>query len=173
MNSRYGQLLGEQYDEDDLEFLDADSRAEALGLSVKDPVRVIPSTGHNALPGDPFEIPEITPLGNKERSPEVAQRPLPGWIQIRLGDVARSRGVVNPKGSYRGLPSITAIARGTDITPSTVQAILNDSSRIAMIHFGTLARLCHFLKCQPGDLLVYREGMIRPAESLHGKEDGS
>lgn len=164
-------MLNDKFDPEDLEFLDDDSRASALGLTgIVSPVRVIESTGHNAPEEDPFEIPDISPMDRRHRSPEISQRPLPGWIKIRLADVARTRGVVNPKGPYRGLPSIAAIQRGTDITASTIQALLNDPDRLAMIHFGTLARLCGFLQCQPGDLLVYHHGMVRPASSMHGKE---
>lgn len=48
---------------------------------------------------------------------------------------------------------MSEVARKTGIGKSTLLRLYHD--RAEGIRFDVLAKLCHFLNCQPGDLLVY------------------
>ena len=108
------------------------------------------------------EIRDISELAAHDRGPVAGARsfqpPVPGYIDIRLAQVARARGVVNPKGPYAGQVSLSGLVRGTSLAATTIQPLLHHPGNRDLLHFDTLSRLCEFLRCQPGDLLVYRKG---------------
>jgi putative transcriptional regulator len=70
---------------------------------------------------------------------------LPGEIQVRLDDLLAERGL-----------TLTELADRVSITIVNLSILKNGRARA--IRFSTLARLCAELRCQPGDLLAYREG---------------
>ncbi|MGB9662743.1 MAG: helix-turn-helix domain-containing protein [Moorellaceae bacterium] len=45
------------------------------------------------------------------------------------------------------------VVRGTGLAKNTVLALYHD--RVRKVDYGVLEKLCKFLNCQPGDLLVY------------------
>lgn len=45
------------------------------------------------------------------------------------------------------------VARGTGLAKNTVLALYHD--RVKRVDYAVLDKLCSFLNCQPGDLLVY------------------
>ena len=103
------------------------------------------------------------------------QPPVPGEIQFLLAQVARAKGVVNPKGPYRGQVSLTGLMRGTSLASTTIHPLLHNPEAMKMLHLDTLARLCDFLRVQPGELLVYKPGVTaggRPLISERYKQNG-
>jgi putative transcriptional regulator len=45
------------------------------------------------------------------------------------------------------------VVRGTGLAKNTVLALYHD--RVRKVDYEVLGKLCRFLNCQPGDLLVY------------------
>lgn len=45
------------------------------------------------------------------------------------------------------------VVRGTGLAKNTVHALYHD--RVHKVDYHVLEKLCEFLNCQPGDLLVY------------------
>lgn len=92
----------------------------------------------------------------------------PGTIRLRVAEVAYARGYVNTEGPFAGTVNLTALQRGTDLAYTTLTALVRQPATVRAITFDTLARLCAFLDCQPGDLLVYepRDGAYRPPPRL-------
>lgn len=45
------------------------------------------------------------------------------------------------------------VVRGTGLAKNTVLALYHD--RVHKVDYSVLEKLCRFLDCQPGDLLVY------------------
>ena len=68
----------------------------------------------------------------------------PGEIQVRLDDLLTERGM-----------TLTELADRVGITIVNLSILKNGRARA--IRFSTLTRLCEELRCQPGDLLRYRE----------------
>ncbi|HBT46658.1 MAG TPA: XRE family transcriptional regulator [Peptococcaceae bacterium] len=48
---------------------------------------------------------------------------------------------------------MTDVAQGAGIARSTVFGLYHD--RVKKVDYAVLDRLCKFLNCQPGDLLIY------------------
>jgi putative transcriptional regulator len=48
------------------------------------------------------------------------------------------------------------VARGTGIATSTINFLYWD--KVKKVDYATLEKLCEFLDCQPGDLLIYKKG---------------
>ena len=48
------------------------------------------------------------------------------------------------------------LAEYVGITESNLSLL--KSGRVKGVRFGTLDRICRFLECQPGDILVWEEG---------------
>lgn len=74
-----------------------------------------------------------------------------GRIRVRINEVALARGVTNAA----GLANVQAIQAGTELPEMTIWQLVRHPDARSAIGFDTIARLCMFLRCQPGDLLVY------------------
>ncbi len=61
----------------------------------------------------------------------------------------------------------TELARAVGITESNLSAI--KSGKIKGIRFSTLAAICHYLQCQPGDILEYVPQEAEKNEQLGSK----
>lgn len=131
-------------DDDDLQFLDDDERNAELGLEPPAPITSLPYDEPSPLVARAIQPPE--------------RAPLVGALRWRLAEVARARGVMNREGSHRGKVSLSGLARGSGLAHTTVKRILAHPDDIDMIATETMIRLCYFLKCQPGDLLIYTSG---------------
>ncbi|MEW6573495.1 MAG: helix-turn-helix transcriptional regulator [Bacillota bacterium] len=59
---------------------------------------------------------------------------------------------------------MTDVVRGTGLGRTTVWNLYHD--RATRIGFDVLAKLCRFLDCQPGDLLVYIPDEGKPKGNL-------
>ena len=136
-------------DDEDLQFLTEEDRARELGLEV-------PYV--NSVPDGPLLTHKIAP---------PPPPPVPGRVGWRLHEVARSRGIVNQHGPYQGHVALMGLARGAGLAHTTVKRILQRPESMEMVSTDTLARLCGFLRCQPGDLLVYNKGR-RPDDDQRG-----
>lgn len=78
-----------------------------------------------------------------------------GYIEIRIGDVAKMRGV----------KSAAELGRRTNLSRESARLLmkartLDDLSRIGI---DTLEKLCHGLKTSPGQLLNYHPSGLRPS----------
>jgi len=78
-----------------------------------------------------------------------------GRIYLDLNPIMRARGIVVRSGPHTGRPNLTALSRGTGIGYYTCFYLLRRPGDSKMLHLETLARLCAFLRCQPGDMLRY------------------
>lgn len=128
-------------DDEDLQFLEAEDRDAILGLEKPAPVTQLPYSE----PG-PQVMKAINP---------PAREPLRGDLQWRLAEIARARGVVNREGSHAGKVALSGLARGTGLAHTTIKRILAHPEQVDMVARETLIRLCGFLRCQPGDLLIF------------------
>lgn len=63
-----------------------------------------------------------------------------------------------------GRITYAAIAQQTRISPSTLSRMANN--RLGMVGLSVLDRLCAFLDCAPGDLMIW-EGARAPREADH------
>lgn len=81
--------------------------------------------------------------------------PAKGYIRMKLRDVAVARGCVVPYGTHKGEANLSAITRGTGLAWTTIQELANNSNEIRGMKLETLARLCAFFQCNPGDLMEY------------------
>jgi DNA-binding Xre family transcriptional regulator len=97
---------------------------------------------------------------------DTAPPPLRGQVRLRLDEVARLRGVVNHKGKFRGMTNLSAIQRGTGLAYATLNKLLRAPQDQTGISFDVLTRLCEFLHCQPGDLLVWEPRASEPQTSI-------
>ena len=61
----------------------------------------------------------------------------------------------NLKREREGKPAVTTrdIAKATGLATSTISGL--SSNRAEMVHFRTIAALCAFFECSPGDLFIY------------------
>lgn len=61
----------------------------------------------------------------------------------------------NLKLMQEGKPPVTTedIAKATGLATSTISGL--STNRSAMVHFRTIAALCAFFECSPGDLFIY------------------
>ena len=66
----------------------------------------------------------------------------PPFIRVRLDELLSQRGM-----------TLTELSARVDVTVVNLSILKNGRARA--IRFGTLARLCEALDCQPGDLLSY------------------
>jgi putative transcriptional regulator len=64
------------------------------------------------------------------------------FIRVRLDELLSQRGM-----------TLTELSARVDVTVVNLSILKNGRARA--IRFGTLARLCEALDCQPGDLLSY------------------
>lgn len=144
-------MIDEKYDDEDLEYLDENDRLVALGLA------------------EPEPVPPVTELLATDVGPAPAKRilqpPPRGYVQVRLAEVARSRGVINASGPYKGQISLAALVRGTNLAATTLQQLLRKPEEVNMVSLSTIARLCNFLRCQPGDILVYHRTQVRSVDT--------
>lgn len=129
--------MDDVFEPDDLDFMSPRDRLLALNL---DPETTITSE---------------SPVSVGPRIESPRRKPAPGNIRFRVSEVARERGVVHPRGQYANQVNMVAIARGTDLAYTTVLSYVNTPNDVAMIYMDTLARLCDFLRCTPGDLMQY------------------
>jgi putative transcriptional regulator len=65
-----------------------------------------------------------------------------GDIRVHLDELLRERGM-----------TLTELSALVDVTVVNLSILKNGRARA--IRFGTMARLCEALHCQPGDLLTY------------------
>lgn len=81
--------------------------------------------------------------------------PAAGFIRMKVREVALARHCVVPYGIHKGEANLSAITRGTGLAWTTVQELANNPSDIRGMKLETLARLCAFFQCSPGDLMEY------------------
>lgn len=98
------------------------------------------------------------PLAYRQRqrleNPVTRRRqPVPGMGQVRfsLDRYCQRMGYVNKDGR----PNRALVQRMTGVSDDALFYMLRYPETIGQIHFRTLARLCHGLQCQPGDILEY------------------
>lgn len=65
-------------------------------------------------------------------------------IKINLDSVLASRNV-----------TIRELSEAIDITPANISILKNNRARA--IRFTTLDKMCNYLKCSPGDIIVYEK----------------
>lgn len=65
-------------------------------------------------------------------------------IKINLDSVLASRNV-----------TIRELSEAIDITPANISILKNNRARV--IRFTTLDKMCNYLKCSPGDIIVYEK----------------
>lgn len=99
--------------------------------------------------------PEPEPTPPPPSSYRGQQRPPGGYIRFRVAEVALDNGVVLQGGPHKGQPNLSAISRGTDLAYTTVSPLLRSPDDIKAISLETLARLCDYFQCVPGDILEY------------------
>lgn len=73
----------------------------------------------------------------------------PGMIRCRLKEYVDELAKAQARRKY----SVREIADGAGVPPSVVQGLLAD--KFANIGRKTIDRICNYLKCQPGDWLVW------------------
>jgi DNA-binding Xre family transcriptional regulator len=110
--------------------------------------------GHKVVTINPTN-PPVKPFGTPESS---------GYIRVRIREVAVNRGCVVMYGEHRGEANLSAIARGAGLAWTTVNVLANNGNNISGLKLETIARLCAFFQCSPGELLEYvqYEGVGRP-----------
>lgn len=134
----------DEIDDEDLQYLDPDEQARALGLEPDPRITQVPYDKPATLLQDQIKAP--------------APPPVPGYLTWRLAEVARARGVVNMQGPHRGKVALMGLHRGTGLAHTTIKRLLAHPEDVDMVASDTLSRLCGFLQCQPGDILVYVPG---------------
>lgn len=89
------------------------------------------------------------------RTPHLIDAQL-GHLTIDLTPVMTERGVVT-RGMkrYEGYPNLSALERGTGLSHQTVFVLLRHPESIQFVSTDTVARVCEFLHCQPGDFMRY------------------
>jgi putative transcriptional regulator len=92
------------------------------------------------------------------------------YIQFRLAEVARERGVVVKRGPHKGKVSLTKILNGTGAAYTTIFPLLRHPEQAKGISFDLLERLCRFLDCQPGDLIKYVPDPLQQEYKLPERE---
>ena len=65
-------------------------------------------------------------------------------IKINLDSVLASRNV-----------TIRELSEAIDITPANISILKNNRARA--IRFTTLDKMCNYLKCSPGDIIVHEK----------------
>ena len=65
-------------------------------------------------------------------------------IKINLDSVLASRNV-----------TIRELSEAIDITPANISILKNNRARA--IRFTTLDKMCNYLECSPGDIIVYEK----------------
>lgn len=137
-------------DEEDEQFLDPRQRMVALGMEEERVIR----------PGPTLKARESAPLDGII-APEKA--PAPGIIVFTVAEMARIRGILHRSGQYKGRVDQAAIRRGTDLAYTTVVDLIRRPEEATMVYMDTLARLCAFFKCQPGELMQYQPNLASRA----------
>jgi DNA-binding Xre family transcriptional regulator len=132
--------MHDHVDPDDLEFMNIPDRLSALGI---DPESVVP------------EGPAIKAGGSRLDVIAPPKKLVPGKVTFRVAEVARERGLIHQTGQHKGQVNLIAIHRGTDLAYTTIMSYVNDPGSLTMIYLDTIARLCSFLQCSPGDLIRY------------------
>jgi DNA-binding Xre family transcriptional regulator len=87
-----------------------------------------------------------------------------GYIRFKIKEVALAKGCVVPSGPHRGEANLSAITRGSGLAWTTVQSLANNADNISGLKLETVARLCAFFQCAPGDLMEFVQytGRTRP-----------
>jgi DNA-binding Xre family transcriptional regulator len=96
--------------------------------------------------------PPVTPFDSEN---PYTIPPAAGYIRMKLRDVALARGCIVPNGTHKGEANLSAITRGTGLAWTTVQELAGNPNDIRGIKLETIARLCAFFQCTPGDLMEY------------------
>jgi DNA-binding Xre family transcriptional regulator len=78
-----------------------------------------------------------------------------GDVRLKLHTYAISRGIVVKAGAHKGKANQTQLYKMTGVSHDALFYMLRYPETVKSIHFRTLARLCHGLNCQPGDLIEY------------------
>lgn len=68
-------------------------------------------------------------------------------IKINLDSVLASRNV-----------TIRELSEAIDITPANISILKNNRARA--IRFTTLDKMCNYLECSPGDIIVYEKDQV-------------
>lgn len=89
-----------------------------------------------------------------------------GRIRLKLTDIMQAKGCVIQQGIGQGEVNVMRLARGTGLNYTTAKAIVRHPEEAKNISFETLARLCKFLGCQPGDLLEYVPAGVGPKAGI-------
>lgn len=97
------------------------------------------------------------PRPDREYMKLIRTLPVPGLgnVRFRLHEYAVEKGLVIKKGPHAGKPNRAEIRRRTGASDDLLFYMLRYPDTVRVIHFRALARLCHGLDCQPGDLIVY------------------
>jgi DNA-binding Xre family transcriptional regulator len=97
-----------------------------------------------------------------------------GAVRFRLHEYAAEHGLVlTKKGPHTGKVNRALIRRLTGVSDDALFYMLRYPQTIKFIHFRTLARLCHGLNCQPGDIMVYdrTEDSDAPLSETYKQDD--
>lgn len=78
-----------------------------------------------------------------------------GKVLVRLHEVAKKHGVINRKGPHKGKISLRRIELGTGISYKTLYTLMKHPENVYALHLETVAKLCSFIGCTPGELLEY------------------
>ena len=78
-----------------------------------------------------------------------------GTVRMKLHTYAISRGIVVKHGPHKGKANQAQLFKMTGVSKDALFYMLRYPETVKSIHFRTLARLCHGLNCQPGDLIEY------------------
>jgi DNA-binding Xre family transcriptional regulator len=80
----------------------------------------------------------------------------PGRISFQIAKRTRELGLLNQFGE----PNVEKIHQATQISTNTVTRLLRTPETVQTLTVDTLARLCQFLECQPGDLIVHERACV-------------
>lgn len=81
----------------------------------------------------------------------------PGKVKLDLVEACRKAGYSLTVGPYkhRGKPNAALLCARTGLAYTTIWGLLRQPEKIHRLDLDTIARLCHALQCQPGDILAY------------------
>jgi DNA-binding Xre family transcriptional regulator len=78
-----------------------------------------------------------------------------GTLRFRIDELALKRGIVNTQAPHTGTANLTKISRELLIDYPTLRELARNPERVVGIHLSTIARLCWYFKCSPGELIEY------------------
>lgn len=111
-------------------------------------------------------FPEDAAFDDPNYVPDTSLPPLRGKVRIRLDEVAKRRGLILNQGRFKGTVNLSAIQRGTGMAYATVYKLLRQPDELTSVSLETLARLCEFFRCTPGDLLVWEPRAEKPDTNI-------